>query len=323
MFNDIVNSIKATLYDRTSSPLFGSVVVSWAAWNYRLLIVLVSDGNYPDKLAFIDERLYPGWLYVLGVGVAGPLATALTFIYLYPWPARKVYEHAVTQQKKLRDLRKQIEGDELITEQEARKLRQDHVTMQIQFDTQFKALKSDRDALSEAAANLQGLNANMTEQVATIPGLLKQRDDLASEVERFRSIERGMKEIQSVAAANVGEAERRAYDLREADKLTEEEVANTLWRLTFNPDMRTAFPGKLEGTKRIHLFPEGRIGEGQNANESSWRLNGKGQLEFVQANGEIHSRFDFQRASGHWAAVADPGLLMKHPGQLLEPDESR
>lgn len=82
MLTDVVNSVKAALYDRTSSPLFGAFAISWVGWNYRLLLVALSEGNYAEKLVYISGILYRSTQDYLLYFCGAPLATAVAFIYL-------------------------------------------------------------------------------------------------------------------------------------------------------------------------------------------------------------------------------------------------
>jgi hypothetical protein len=56
---DIIKSIKAFLYDRSSSPLFGAFIISWMAWNYRLLMLVLSDTEIDKKFKDIDKYFDP------------------------------------------------------------------------------------------------------------------------------------------------------------------------------------------------------------------------------------------------------------------------
>jgi hypothetical protein len=322
VLENIVNSIKATLYDRTSSPLFGSFALSWAVWNYRVLVVLLGSGDFSNKLAFIDQQLYPHWWHVAVFGVAVPLVTAVAFIFVYPIPARWVYRYAANEHRKLRNLRKEIEGDELITEDEARKLRQDHVALQVQFDGQVKALKTERDTLSELAVQRQGMVDRLSTQVATLTEVEKERDSLAAELERTKSKLRSIEELREHVDSARAEAELRALDVGDAPVVTKDQVANTIWRLTFNPRLRNSQVGSKEGSKRVHLLADGTVGEGQNNNEHRWGVTPGGHLEFSQADGQVHSRFQYDKGTRKWLALHDPKLPVKSPNQYMEADRS-
>jgi len=48
MITDILNSIKANLYERVTSPLVGTFLFSWIIFNWRIPIVLIwGDDSYP------------------------------------------------------------------------------------------------------------------------------------------------------------------------------------------------------------------------------------------------------------------------------------
>lgn len=121
---DLVNSFKAHLYDRITSPLLSSFLLSWAAWNHRLFVVLLSDLKVLEKFDFIDSKIYPTWREVCGVGFAFPLASALFLLYVYPIPARKVYEHVRAQQHQLKRLQQKIDDEMPMTNEDAQALRQ-------------------------------------------------------------------------------------------------------------------------------------------------------------------------------------------------------
>ena len=68
------------------------------------------------------------------------------------------------------------------------------------------------------------------------------------------------------------------------------------FRLFFNPPSRS---------KRMRFEPKGRIVEGNNRNEHSWRVV-RGQLELLQLDGEVHSRFKFDRETQTFNHTNDP-----------------
>ncbi|HSV69150.1 MAG TPA: hypothetical protein VLI72_03480 [Methylibium sp.] len=317
MFADIVNSIKATLYDRTSSPLFGSFAVSWAAWNYKLVAVLLGDGKFQEKLEFVNITLYPdGWKSIAWLWGLGPIVTAVLFILIYPWPARWVYEYAAAQQRRLRDVRRRIEGDELISAEEARQLRQSHAALEIEFDVKLRAIQQERDSLRELAANVTEERDVQRKLVAT---LTNERTELEASVAR-RSNERARStagEPPAPVARITGDSHERAQDvMRTPGHPGEEGLSDTAWRLTFDPK-------RPSGSKIIHLQAGGKVGEGRNDNEHSWQLTDDGLLQFIQGNGSPHSRFALDRTAGRWISKKRDGLGQKTTEQYLAPDAGR
>ena len=101
MFEEISKSIKAELYERVSSPLFGAFSFSWMLWNWKFLLVLISGMKAVEKIKYIDGTLYHGWFQPIFFLFLAPLISAAIFIYLYPIPAKYVFRYTKEEQKKL------------------------------------------------------------------------------------------------------------------------------------------------------------------------------------------------------------------------------
>jgi hypothetical protein len=136
--DDYIKSIKAHLYDRATSPLFGTFAVSWFAWNYRFVVVLLVSMPVRDKFEFVSEVLYTTWFDRLGPGFLCPLATSLGFIYLYPILARPVYRYVRQQQKEMRAIKQQIEDETPLTLEESRVLRNAAFSRQRELEKQIE-----------------------------------------------------------------------------------------------------------------------------------------------------------------------------------------
>jgi len=124
MIDEISKSIKADLYERVRSPLFGAFSFSWAVWNWRFLLVLFSDMKVSEKINYMDGTLYYGWLQPIFFLSVGPLISALLFIYLYPIPAKYVFKYTKEEQKKLKAIKVEVEDDTPLSQDEHNKLRQ-------------------------------------------------------------------------------------------------------------------------------------------------------------------------------------------------------
>ena len=125
MLDDFMKSVRAQLYERVSSPLSGVFVLSWLAWNYRFLLVIFSEMKATEKLNYIQGVLYADWLSGIGTGLLGPAITTGLWVYLYPIPARYVFEHVRKQQRILKEIRQQIDEETPISKEEARKMRRE------------------------------------------------------------------------------------------------------------------------------------------------------------------------------------------------------
>jgi hypothetical protein len=86
-FTDFLDSMTASMKDRVSNPLSGSFIIAWCIANFRLLLVIVGDGDFDKKLTYINTYLSPnhlGWFEFLARSIGWPLAWALFYVFAYP-----------------------------------------------------------------------------------------------------------------------------------------------------------------------------------------------------------------------------------------------
>lgn len=124
MFDDVGKTIKAILYDRITSPLFGTFVLSWCGWNWRLILLFLTDSSTAvvKKFQYVDSDIYPSINVILVHGLLLPLTTTAFFLYIYPWFAKKVYGHWRVQQNKLKELQLEMDAEKPLTKKEAQEI---------------------------------------------------------------------------------------------------------------------------------------------------------------------------------------------------------
>ena len=96
-------------------------------------------------------------------------------------------------------------------------------------------------------------------------------------------------------------------------------LLRTKYRLFFNPNI-----SGLKKTKIMKFGLNGTILEGRNMNESSWRISNN-QLQLLNSENEVHSRFMYDSQSRRFIQVDDPesGSMKKHGinNQYMVPEE--
>ena len=123
MVDEIVKSAKAQLSERIASPLIGSFAISWCLWNYKFLVILFSYASVSHTFVLVDTIVFPSiWLLIFN-GVLFPAATTFAYIFVYPYPAKYVYEFTRHRQKEINEVRQRIEDETLLTIEESRKIR--------------------------------------------------------------------------------------------------------------------------------------------------------------------------------------------------------
>lgn len=162
MFEDITKSIKSSLYDRVSSPLFGAFSISWCIWNYKLLLTLLSSMDIHGKIEHIETVLYPDYQALLLIGFIYPLVISVLFILAYPIPARFIYKYWHKQQIQLKTIKQNIEDETPLTIEESREIRREILNLESQYEAELNRRGTENDRLRELVRDLENdlLNAN-------------------------------------------------------------------------------------------------------------------------------------------------------------------
>lgn len=137
MLDEIAKTIRAQLYERVYSPLSGIFLLSWCLWNYQFLVVLVSGMSAPEKITYIHNSLYPHLWPSLAKGLLLPLATTAALIFVYPIPARYVYEYVRKQQRQLKEIRHRIDDETPLTREEAREIRRASLDQSVEYEKEI------------------------------------------------------------------------------------------------------------------------------------------------------------------------------------------
>ena len=290
MIDDFIKSIKASLYDRTSSPLFGAFAISWLIWNHRVVITVLSSMEVEEKFAFIDQQLYPEFWGSVGLLVGYPLLTSLLFIFAYPYPARWVYRFWRKRHKELREVRLEIDNETLLTLEESRSIRRRLTDVQEEHEKELRARAEELERVREVLTKTS-----------------EERDKAQTEFEK----------AQSEAEAARAEAERAKLTAQAAGATgsipTDDELREMLvggpWRLVFNPKSDN-------GSKIVTFDPGDSVKQGQNKNEHTWSIDG-GKLELRQEDGQVHTRFSYSPGENLWVHTKESDTLSRSKRQYL------
>ncbi len=155
MLDDLSKSIKAQLYERVSSPLLASFCLSWVAWNYRFVMVIVSSVPFVEKISYIDTHIFPTNQQVLLQGSLYPLLTALFLIFAYPIPAKYVYEYWRKRQRELKEIQQRIDDETPLSREEAREIRREALKTSLDYDKEVQSKSAEIARLKELIEELQ------------------------------------------------------------------------------------------------------------------------------------------------------------------------
>lgn len=158
---DIFDSIGAAVKDRFTNPLTGAFIISWLIWNYKLVVILISDMKPYVKFAYVQNNLYPDYMSALVWGVLVPLATALAYIIIYPYPSRWVYEYALKQSRENRKIRHKVEDETPLSVEESRKIISERHSEAARYEAE---LDQKDAALKQCRALIKDLEERMAQQ---------------------------------------------------------------------------------------------------------------------------------------------------------------
>jgi hypothetical protein len=200
MIEDLMKSAKETLLERLSSPLLGSFVVSWCLWNYKFLVILFSSASVTTTFLLIEQSAFPDGNAVLVRGVVLPLVTTLAYIFIYPYPAKRVYGFTRRRQLEINNLKRQIENETPLTLEQSRAIRADAFALEQKHKQEIDALTTEISRLKDVL-KARELSPNRDEPI--LPSPSPSRPVTETQFEILKSLDNsGGAAFESVLLAN-------------------------------------------------------------------------------------------------------------------------
>jgi hypothetical protein len=150
LLDDLLTSAKQTIVERLASPLLGSFAVAWCAWNYKFLVILFSSTGVTQTFALIQAISFPDAWSILTRGIAYPLFSAGAYVFLYPYPARFIYEFTLRRQREINQTKQRISDETPLTLEESQKLRAEFVARERAHNDQVQRLNEEVARLNAA-----------------------------------------------------------------------------------------------------------------------------------------------------------------------------
>ncbi|MBA4501107.1 hypothetical protein [Marinobacterium marinum] len=157
MFKELSTSIKANLYERISSPLIGSIAISWFYFNWQsILYMVLSDGKIETKLQVFTEQYSNLNTNIIYPVIAGSLIALLypLVAYIPFWVWEKV-QHAQRALKQSLSMKQQLSVEQSLL------LRQEILDK----DKQIRKIVSENQ---DATNQLKDIITTLTEENAEL-----------------------------------------------------------------------------------------------------------------------------------------------------------
>lgn len=174
--DDIFKSIKAYLYDRSTSPLIGAFTVAWSIWNYRIFIAVFSGNEKTTEEIFSQiDKLFASFDFTLSSlsvpingalyhGLIMPSLITLSYIYIYPLLAKPVYEHSLRKQIELRGIKQKEENNRLLSVEESREIYRRMSDLQVEYSNDVDNYNNQISSLNQTIKELETERASETKQ---------------------------------------------------------------------------------------------------------------------------------------------------------------
>jgi hypothetical protein len=214
MFLDFMKQLRVLLYERISSPLLSTFVVSWLVWNYQIVLAIFAGTDLEKKIYILNALLNfesSPWRLLIG-----PALTTLVFIFLYPYPARGVYWFWHIQQNRLRELRQKIEKQALLSEDDRQRI----YAAMYESDTRHQSEMAKRDAEIQRLKDLYETPKNPSQELVT------QMANAQEQAERLRLTKR-LPEREDKFLWIVGKADSAGRTVSEDDVISEMGIDKT------------------------------------------------------------------------------------------------
>lgn len=242
MISDIYTSIKAYLYDRTASPLLGSLAISLALWNFKILMLFFSNTSYAVKIwemdYFYSQPFFSvDWLswptnYWICIYVL-PVLTTIFYIFLFPYFSHKVFAFSYKKQIALSNARKTIEDSRIMTEEQrdeilsyAEKQSIDHRAMVMSLKNEIAKLESELDRVVEERSSMKIRENDLLSQLNKKEEQFKKSEEntgLSAMAEAFKAAKENKENISTEDLNELETDENNLYDYKTYLKASSEE----------------------------------------------------------------------------------------------------
>ena len=153
MFPEIKKSFQSILYERTTSPLFGTFIASWLLWKWRIiyLTLFISEDKITiDKISYITR--YCSNKHLL---ITGPLLSTFLLITIIPFLSNgafwlELYFNSWKKRKK-----NEFEMKQLITLEQSIELREQIINQDKRFEKLIEEKNNEITTLNSIITNYQ------------------------------------------------------------------------------------------------------------------------------------------------------------------------
>lgn len=132
MFDDIKKSLSSIIYERTTSPFYGTIIVSWALWNWRIIYLtfFISEKTLKvDKITYIFENCSN-----INVLIIYPICSTILLLTIIPFVSNGAFWLNLKFENWKKVQKNQIERKQLLTLEQSLELREQLIYQESRFE---------------------------------------------------------------------------------------------------------------------------------------------------------------------------------------------
>lgn len=158
MLTELRKSTNAILFERVSSPLFGTLIISWLIWNWKIvyLTIFISESKLEiNKIDYIIENYQN--IHTL---ITFPLISTFLLITVIPLISNGAFWMNLIYKKWKTDKKNEVEKTQLLTIEQSVELRKEIRDKEIQFEKILEKKTLDNKLLQ---AQIEELKLKLTD----------------------------------------------------------------------------------------------------------------------------------------------------------------
>lgn len=151
MFSEFKKSINSVLYERVTSPFFGTLVISWILINWKIFVVLFFVDEKILKINKVDYIIKNCNNYNLLIKI--PIISTIFLLTIVPFITNGSYWLNLKFQKWRYDKKNSVENSKLLTLEQSLQLRQEIQQQQEKFEKVLQSKNQEIEALNKQIEN--------------------------------------------------------------------------------------------------------------------------------------------------------------------------
>ena len=194
MIDDIKKSFNSILYERTTSPFYGTLILSWLIWNWRIIYLtfFISEGKIEEnKIDFIITNFSD--IHHL---ITYPLISTTLLILIFPFVSNGAYWLSLRFNKWKKDQKNIIDMKQLLTVEQSIELREQIANQEDRFEKLLENKNSEIKQLNLIIENYKSRKAEPIIENKNNSEIWK--DELKKLVEKLKSNTNLLNEYESV-----------------------------------------------------------------------------------------------------------------------------